>query len=410
MTSSSEQPSLTVAIASAGRFHLLDLARELDRLGADVKFYSYVSRRRAKAFGLPERCHAGLLPLLFPVVALQRLFPQILPRVTEWILCWALDLLVSLRLQKCDVFVCMSGIYLRSPRLAHSKYGASVHLHRSSRHILSQKKILAGLPSAQQVSPFMVRRELKGYALADHIIVPSSHVVESFSPWPDLAGKVFLNPLGVDIDLFPIQNRASREQTPTVLFVGQWSLRKGVDVLAQAIATMPGVRLVHVGTLSDAPFPADSRFVHHGHVPQQQLPAYYSKAHVFVLPSREDGFGVVLSQALSSGLQVVCTDRTGGPDLAALPGFARLVRTVPPDDAEALRTALEEALDDATGKTSVQPITNAERDLLGWRHYAERTLRFMQSISAEKRRAGRGCSKGARDTYSRVSSSITTIL
>lgn len=399
-----------MAIASAGRFHLLDLARELDRLGVNVKFYSYVSRKRAKEFGLPERCHAGLLPLLFPVVALQRLFPQVLPRATERIVCWALDLLVMLRLKKCDIFICMSGIYLWSPRLAHRKYGALVHLHRSSRHILSQKEILARLPGAQQVSPFMVRRELEGYALADHIIVPSSHVVESFSPWPALAGKVFLNPLGVDLDLFPIQDRVSREQTPTILFVGQWSLRKGVDVLARAIAAMPRVRLIHVGALSDAPFPADFRFVHHDHVPQQQLPAFYSTAHVFVLPSREDGFGVVLSQALSCGLQVVCTDRTGGPDLAALPGFARLVRTVPADDVQALRAALEHALDDATGKTSVEPITKAERDLLGWRCYAERTLRFMQSMSAEKRRAGRGCAKETSDAYSRAGSSITTVL
>jgi starch synthase len=388
MTENREQASLTIAIASSGRFHLLDLARELDRLGADVQFYSYVSRRRAKAFGLPERCHVALLPFLFPLVALERLFPQVLPRAAERLVCWALDVLVTLRLQKCDVFICMSGIYLRAARFAQRRYGALVHLHRSSRHILSQKEILARLPGARQVSPFMVRRELEGYALADHIIVPSSHVVESFSPWPTLAAKVFLNPLGVDIDLFPLQEVRLREQTPTILFVGQWSLRKGVDVLAEAIATMPGVRLTHVGASSDAPFPADPRFVHHDHVPQHQLPAFYSTAHVFVLPSREDGFGVVLSQALSSGLPIVCTDRTGGPDLAALPGLARLVRTVPVGDAQALRTALAHALDDATGKTGVEPITKAERELLGWRRYAERDLRFMHCVLARRRRSG----------------------
>jgi starch synthase len=392
ITASRAQANLTVAVASSGRFHLLDLARELDGLGADVKFYSYVSRRRAKAFGLPERCHVALLPLLFPLVALERLFPQILPRAVERMMCWALDVLVTLRLQRCDIFIGMSGIYLRAARFAQRRYGALVHLHRSSRHILSQRDILARLPGARQVSPFMMRRELEGYALADHIIVPSSHVVESFSPWPTLAAKLFLNPLGVDTDLFPLQNGRLREQTPTVLFVGQWSLRKGVDVLAEAISAMPGVRLVHVGALSDAPFPTDPRFVHHDHVPQHQLPGFYSTAHVFVLPSREDGFGVVLSQALSSGLQVVCTDRTGGPDLAALPGFCRLVRTIPAENAMALRVALEHALVDATGKTGVEPITRTERELLGWRCYAERDLRFMRGVLARRRRPGAGLS------------------
>src|SRR5262245_44323934 len=56
---------LRVGIASSGRFHLLDLARELNALGVNVRFYSYVPRKRAEAFGLPRHCHVALLPLLF---------------------------------------------------------------------------------------------------------------------------------------------------------------------------------------------------------------------------------------------------------------------------------------------------------------------------------------------------------
>ena len=61
---------LRIGVASSGRFHLLDLARELDVLGSDVCFYSYVPRKRAKTFGLPGRCHVALLPFLFPLVSL----------------------------------------------------------------------------------------------------------------------------------------------------------------------------------------------------------------------------------------------------------------------------------------------------------------------------------------------------
>jgi alpha-maltose-1-phosphate synthase len=369
---------MRIGVAASGRFHLLDLARELDALGAEVSFYSYVTRKRASSFGLPTRCHVALFPFLFPLVAWERVFPRFLSDFIEQAMCWALDAVVILRMRKCDVFICMSGLYLQAPRYARWRYGARVHLHRSSQHILSQQEILASLPGARQVSLFMVQRELKGYAIADSIIVPSMHVVESFAKWPECAEKLYLNPLGVDVAQFPLRNSTPSLEMPTVLFVGQWSYRKGVDVLTSSIKRLPGLRLVHVGALSDAPFPTDPEFVHYDYVPQRKLVDFYRMAHVFVLPSREDGFGVVLSQALSCGLQVVCTDRTGGPDLAKLPGLARFIHVVSPDDSEALRQAILDALDAVAVGTGVAGITEVERETLGWRHYAARDLAFMR--------------------------------
>lgn len=365
---------------------MLDLARELAALCADVCFYSYVSRRRAASFGLQRRNHVALLPLLFPLVAAERLLPRFFPAVTERLLCWAIDLSVILRMRRCDVFICMSGIYSLACRYARWRYGALIHLHRSSRHILSQKEILARLPAAQQVTPFMEKRELQGYLLADRIIVPSTHVAESFSPWAELASKLFLNPLGVDIEQFPLRLN-ERSDRLTVLFVGQWSYRKGVDILTKAIQSMANATLLHVGAIADAPFPDDARFVHHDPVPQQKLTDYYASAHVCVLPSREDGFGVVLSQALSSGLRVVCTDRTGGPDLANIPGMSRLIRIVAAESVQQLREAIIAALDDATGKSGVPPITEAERALLGWNCYAMRDLEFMVACCSRRNAA-----------------------
>lgn len=371
---------MRVGVAAAGRYHLLDLARELDAFGVDIRFYSFVPWRMAKKFGLPRRCHIGLLPLLFPLVMMERLLPRVLPGLVERLICYGLDIALILRMRRCDVLICMSGLYLWAARYAKWRYGAEIHLHRSSRHILSQKEILAALPGARQVSNFMVRRELAGYALADRIIVPSTHVVESFAPWPQSLAKLVLNPLGVDLALFPM--RAMSRAMPkageaTVLFIGQWSYRKGVDVLATVIRQLPSVKLVHVGALDDAPFPAGPQFVHHPHVPQAELPDFYAAADLFVLPSREDGFGVVLSQALASGLMLVCTDRTGGPDLVRLAGIGRLVRIVPAENAEALRTAIEESLAQLR-KGAISPLGEAERAKLGWHAYAERTLAYMQ--------------------------------
>jgi hypothetical protein len=81
---------------------------------------------------------------------------------------------------------------------------------------------------------------------------------------------------------------------------------------------------------------------------------------IFALAFRQDGFGTVLSQALGSGLSVVRTKRTGGPDLAGLPGLARLIWVVPTGDALALRSALTQALGNAMEKIGVRDRRGSE--------------------------------------------------
>lgn len=51
---------MKINIASTHRFHLLDLARELERQGHDVKFYSYVPTQRCTQFGLNKKAATPL--------------------------------------------------------------------------------------------------------------------------------------------------------------------------------------------------------------------------------------------------------------------------------------------------------------------------------------------------------------
>jgi alpha-maltose-1-phosphate synthase len=361
---------LRIAIATAGRFHVLDLARELHALGHHVRFYSYVPRARARRFGLPDECHVSLLPLVLPAVAWQGLLPRAMPQSRERVLYALLNRAVVLRLRACDVFICMSGIYLEAARFAKQRYGAAIWLERGSRHILSQLDILASTPGAERPSPLAIRRELAGYRLADRIVIPSRHVAESFHGDRSIHDKLFYNSYGVDLEMFPPRRKKPPAETLSLLFVGTWSLRKGCDLLVEAIREVPRVRLTHVGAIDDLVFPAnDDRFVHVDPVPQPELARFYAGAEVFVLPSREDGLSTVLPQALASGLPLICTDRTGGADLAHTAALTRRITVIPAGNSDALARAI--AAWQHAGE-DLPPLTATDRETLSWAAYGSR--------------------------------------
>ncbi len=360
-----------IAIATNGRFHVLDLARELCSLGHEVRFYSWVPRHRAMAFGLPEAAHVNLLPRLAPVAAWARYLPNVLPDLRERLAVPALNSAIVDAMVPCDDFIGMSGITLESARHAKAKFGARIWIERGSQHIQAQQNILAALPGAQLPTDQQIARELESYAIADRITVPSQHVVRSFACDEAARAKLFVNPYGVSIERFPQRTASPQAGCPTVLMVGSWSLQKGVDYLTETILAMEGVRLLHVGGLVDAPFPDHPRFEHHGPVDQSRLPSFYARGHVFVLASRQDGFGLVLSQALSSGLPIVCSEDSGGPDLKQVPELADRIMIFPTGDSLALRSALATMLERAHAG-DFPPLSDAARSTLSWRSYARR--------------------------------------
>jgi glycosyltransferase involved in cell wall biosynthesis len=133
-------------------------------------------------------------------------------------------------------------------------------------------------------------------------------------------------------------------RAPLVLFVGSLIRRKGVDTLLHAFArlrqVLPDYRLVVAGegpelqTLTDlvASLGITPAVEFVGFQSQLQVAALMRQARLFVLPSTEEGQGVVLLEALASGTPVVASRIGGIPEVLA-EGTGRLA---PPGDAEAL--------------------------------------------------------------------------
>jgi glycosyltransferase involved in cell wall biosynthesis len=157
------------------------------------------------------------------------------------------------------------------------------------------------------------------------------------------ADRVVVTPLGVDPGWFratppPAQLRGElRLPQRYLLFAGTPQPRKGLDVLLdahQAERDLPP--LVLAGPPGWGPPPATSSRVHPvGYLEEEVLRAVVAGATALVLPSRDEGFGLPLAEAMATGTPVVCSNLPALREVAD--GHATLV---PPGDATALATAL----------------------------------------------------------------------
>jgi glycosyltransferase involved in cell wall biosynthesis len=121
---------------------------------------------------------------------------------------------------------------------------------------------------------------------------------------------------------FAIPRNPGVRRTITFFFCGQMIERKGVDLLLLAfdrlIANGMDAHLLLVGREAELPrflklvsSKTRSRVLYEGFQAPESLPAYFARSDVFVLPSRHDGWGVVVNQALATGVPIITTDAVG---------------------------------------------------------------------------------------------------
>lgn len=158
-------------------------------------------------------------------------------------------------------------------------------------------------------------------------------------------------PAWTDIETF-IQARRSKNETAPVLYAGVLTPLKGVHHLVNAFALLapefPGARLSIVGKDENRSYAAAlreqvktlglSEQVHFsGVMPQSELARWMSQACVLVLPSKSEGLGRVIMEAMATGTPVIASRVGGIPDLVenGVTGFL-----VPPGDENAIAERL----------------------------------------------------------------------
>jgi len=172
-----------------------------------------------------------------------------------------------------------------------------------------------------------------------------------------------------------------------VLYVSRMSYRKGPHVLLNAFSEIEDATLVMVGSGEMLPFlRAQAKFLRIGdrvkflgYVDGKMLPKIFGMADIFVLPSiTAEAFGIVILEAMASGLPVIATDVGGIPEIIKESESGLLV---PPGNELELRKAIQKLLlDDNLREWFGSNGRKAVEERYSWDKVAERIEKTYEEI------------------------------
>jgi glycosyltransferase involved in cell wall biosynthesis len=207
-----------------------------------------------------------------------------------------------------------------------SVYELPIAYWRVMHRLFSEERELrpewASTLDAVQDNPAKLQRKDLELALSDVVVVPSRFVAETLASAPQRPRRVEIFPYGAAPPVkAPVAARLDREPL-RILYAGQLTHQKGLGYLFEALLRFEypyGLSLA--GPLPTAPCEAlemalakpNHRWL--GKLPHTRLLEEMVRNHVFILPSLAEGFGLVVTEALSAGLPVITTMNTCGPEI-----------------------------------------------------------------------------------------------
>ena len=360
-----------IYLAVFGRAHAFQLAREFERLGSLAQIFCSDKALCAPA-GIPwHKFHNARFSAYysraaryFPVLPFSE--PTLLQHFNRW-------LIRNLRSEVPGVLHGWNGHvnetfkYLRDSDWKLCSEKSCPH-NQYQADLLSEEARLLGLSFF--VNEDDLAKAVEELYLADVISTCSEYSASSFKD-PILRAKVKVNPLGSNFSFQEIQRR--RNAPLRILMVGGNFLRKGTHYLIEAFKTIrdQNAELWICGSI-----PAEYRrritdrritvFVPQSAVALREL---YRNASVFCLPSIDDGFGMVVLEALAYGLPVVITKHVGVGEILD----RRIQYCAPIRDSEALAEGIEWAR--SRDPEEVGAIAKAEVERNTWTACAKRQLK-----------------------------------
>ncbi len=189
----------------------------------------------------------------------------------------------------------------------------------------------------------------------------------------------------------PLPAELAEVEGPVVLFFGLLRPYKGIDVLLEAFRSVHGAELWIVGNprMPVEPLrrlaeqvPGTVRFVPR-FITDPEIPAFFRRADLVVLPYRDVEHSGVLYTALAFGKPMVLSEVGGFPELASEHGAARIV---PPSKPAALAQAISELIDDEGARAELAATARrAAEGTFSWERIGAKTLALYEELLAKPR-------------------------
>jgi glycosyltransferase involved in cell wall biosynthesis len=265
-----------------------------------------------------------------------------------------------------------------------------VHLHAKRLRLLAlihhPLAAESGLTANQALE--LARSEQLALQAMRHVLVTSHATQRALLPYGVEPGRVSVVAPGTDAA--PLAPRR-RGRILNMLCVATLTPRKGHDLLLEALAPLSRRwQLTCVGSLTRSPATVealrhqllrlglDRRVVLAGEVDSAALAQCYAQADLFVLPTRFEGYGMAVAEALAHGLPVISTRVGAIPELVG----SQAGLLVGADDVRMLRAALERVLSEPDLLDSLATGAEAVRGTLpGWQDSCALMSRVLQNAS-----------------------------
>ena len=230
-----------------------------------------------------------------------------------------------------------------------------------------------------------VERMVREADETDVVVAASTLVAQSYLAAGYPPAKVGVNNLGVDFKQ-PAEKDQFHEGEFRMVFVGQVSLQKGVPDLLRAWRKFSHSKaeLVLAGIIPRRevaviePLLRESRrVVWNGHC--ADVPALLKNCDVLVLPSAQDGFGLVVLEAFAAGLPVIVSDRVGAKDCVTEGKNGFVFRF---GDVSALQERLEWFLQDMGRARFMRAAALETAANMSWKNYGERLVSLLKAACA----------------------------
>jgi glycosyltransferase involved in cell wall biosynthesis len=234
-----------------------------------------------------------------------------------------------------------------------AELGKPYFLDQSISHPLVNQEIMEGVARRfpdwrEEIEvrlPVVLDCERREYELATRIVAASTFSKQTLISQGVPAEKINVNPYGVDLQLFhpPAAPRERNARPFRFLFLGLLTARKGVPLLLEAWRRMglKDAELWLAGPATErarALVPELPGLKYVGKYPHRDLPDLLRQCDALVFPSYCEGFALVLLEALASGMPIITTEATAGPDLIQDKVEGRLVQV---GDTDALCEAMQ---------------------------------------------------------------------